>query len=187
MKIVCSKNELFKAMQMIQPIVSSKITLPIITNFLIETKKEENKIKFSATNLEVAIEFYIQGKIEKEGSITVPVRQFFDIVKEVPNCNIEINVLDTKKINIKANKSKFVLIGIESKEYPILPQTKEASTVSLNLQILKSLLKKTIFCVSKDIQKYVLTGICFIIKIKKFVVWQQMAEDYLLLKMLVRI
>ena len=166
MKIVCSKNELLKAMQMIQPIVSSKITLPVLANFLIETKKKENKIKFSATNLEVAIEFYIQGKIEKEGSITIPIKQFFDIVKEVPSCDIEINVENTK-INIKAQKSKFMLVGIEPKEYPVLPQTKEDSFLLLNLQILKDLLKKTIFCVSKDIQKYVITGICFIVKDKE--------------------
>lgn len=166
MKIVCSKNELLKAMQMIQPIVSSKITLPVLANFLIEANKKENKIKFSATNLEVAIEFYVQGKIEKEGSITIPIKQFFDIVKEVPSCNIEINVENTK-INIKAQKSKFMLVGIEPKEYPALPQTKEDSFLLLNLQVLKDLLRKTIFCVSKDIQKYVITGICFVIKDKE--------------------
>ena len=147
MKIVCVKSELLKAMQMIQPIVSSKITLPVLANFLIEAKKKENKIKFSATNLEIAIELFIHGKIEKEGSITVPVKQFFDIVKEVPNCDIEINVTDVTKINIKAQKSKFVLIGIEPKEYPALPQRKEDNVLLLNLQVLKNLLRKTIFCV----------------------------------------
>ena len=167
MKIVCAKSELLKAMQMIQPIVSSKITLPVLANFLVEAKKKENKIKFSATNLEISIEFYIHGKIEEEGSITVPVKQFFDIVKEVPNCDIEINVTDTTKINIKAQKSKFLLVGIEPKEYPVLPQTKENNVLILNLQVLKSLFGKTIFCVSKDIQKYVITGICFVIKDKE--------------------
>lgn len=168
MKIVCSKNELLKAMQIIQPVVSSKMTLPVLANFLIETKKKENKIKFSATNLEIAIEFYIEGRVEKEGSITIPIKQFFDIVKEVSSCDIEINVENTK-INIKAQKSKFVLIGIEPKEYPALPQTKEDSFILLNLQILKDLLKKTIFCVSKDIQKYVITGIFFVVKDKEAV------------------
>lgn len=167
MKIVCVKSELLKAMQMIQPIVSSKITLPVLANFLIEAKKKENKIKFSATNLEIAIELFIHGKIEKEGSITIPVKQFFDIVKEVPNCDVEINVTDVTKINIKAQKSKFVLIGIEPKEYPALPQRKEDNVLLLNLQVLKNLLRKTIFCVSKDIQKYVITGICFVIKDKE--------------------
>jgi DNA polymerase-3 subunit beta len=166
MKIVCSKNELLKAMQMIQPIVSSKITLPVLANFLVEAKKKGNRIKFSATNLEVAVEFYIEGKVEKEGSITIPIRQFFDIVKEVPDCDIEIRVEDTK-IKIKAQKSKFILVGIISEDYPVVPQIKKDESLLLNLQVLKNLFRKTIFCVSKDIQKYVITGVCFATKDKE--------------------
>ena len=166
MKIVCPKNELLKAMQMIQPIVSSKITLPVLANFLIEAKKKENKIKISATNLEVAIEFYIDGKIEEEGLITIPIKRFFDIVKEVPNCDIEIKVEDTK-INIKAQKSKFMLVGILSQDYPVLPQIKKDVFLLLKIQSLKDLFKKTIFCVSKDIQKYIITGVCFVVKNKE--------------------
>ena len=100
--------------------------------------------------MEIAIEFYIECKVEKEGSITVPIKHFFDIIKEVSDCDIEIEAEDTK-INIKVQKSKFMLVGILSKDYPVLPQIKKDDFLLLNLRVLKNLFKKTIFCISEDI------------------------------------
>ncbi len=159
MKVICAKDELIKGMQIVQPVISSKITLPVLSNFLFET--EQDKIKLSATDLEIGVTCYIKAEIIEEGAITIPAKRFSDIVKEVAECNIEIRADETNQINIKANKSKFSIMGIEKKEYPALPLFDKENIFTIKKQVLNSMLKKTIFAVSKDSQRYVLNGVYF--------------------------
>lgn len=162
MKVICAKDELIRGMQIVQPVIASKITLPVLSNFLFETEKD--KIKLSATDLEIGVTCYIKAEIISEGAITIPAKRFSDIVKEVAEGNIEIRSDETNQINIKANKSKFVLMGIEKKDYPTLPDFQKENIFSLKTQVLNSMFKKTIFAVSKDSQRYVLNGVCFIVE-----------------------
>ena len=162
MKVICAKDELIKGMQIVQPIISSKITLPVLSNFLFET--EQDKIKLSATDLEIGVTCYIKAEIIEEGAITIPAKRFSDIVKEVAECNIEIREDETNQINIKANKSKFSIMGIEKKEYPALPLFDKENIFTIKKQVLNSMLKKTIFAVSKDSQRYVLNGVYFTVE-----------------------
>ena len=74
MKVICEKDELQRGTQIVQTVVSSKSTLPVLSNLLFET--EEQKLKLSSTNLEVGVSCYIKGEIIKEGSITVPAKRF---------------------------------------------------------------------------------------------------------------
>ncbi len=162
MKVICAKDELIKGMQIVQPVISSKITLPVLSNFLFET--EQDKIKLSATDLEIGVTCYIKAEIIEEGAITIPAKRFSDIVKEVAECNIEIRADETNQINIKANKSKFSIMGIEKKEYPALPLFDKENIFTIKKQVLNSMLKKTIFAVSKDSQRYVLNGVYFTVE-----------------------
>ena len=142
MKVICSKDELIKGMQIVQPVIASKITLPVLSNFLFETEKD--KIKLSATDLEIGVTCYIKAEIISEGAITIPAKRFSDIIKEVSDGNIEIKSDETNQINIKANKSKFVLMGIDKKDYPSLPDFQKENIFSL--------------------KKQVLNGVCFIVE-----------------------
>ena len=162
MKVICAKDELIKGMQIVQPVISSKITLPVLSNFLFET--EQDKIKLSATDLEIGVTCYIKAEIIEEGAITIPAKRFSDIVKEVAECNIEIRADETNQINIKANKSKFSIMGIEKKEYPAHPLFDKENIITKKKQVLNSMLKKTIFAVSKDSQRYVLNGVYFTVE-----------------------
>ncbi|MDR2676773.1 MAG: DNA polymerase III subunit beta [Endomicrobium sp.] len=162
MRIICEKNELLASVQTISPAVQYKGTLPILSNFLIETAK--NKIKISSTDLEISVKCYMKGEVVEEGGITVHARRFTDIVKEFVNNEIEIRSDETNCINIKSGKSKFILAGISKTEYPPMPKLSVDDEVFLlRKDIFVSMLKKTIFAVSRDSQKYVLNGICFIL------------------------
>lgn len=162
MKVICAKDELIKGMQIVSPVIASKITLPVLSNFLFET--EDNKIKLSATDLEIGVTCYIKAEIVEEGAITIPAKRFNDIVKEVGDGNIEIKSDETNQINLKAGKSKFVLMGIDKKDYPTLPDFQKDNVFSVKSSVLNNMFKKTIFSVSKDSQKYVLNGVYFIIE-----------------------
>jgi DNA polymerase-3 subunit beta len=160
MKIVCKKDELIKGMQIISSAISLKSTLPILLNFLLETNKE--KLKISATDLEVAIQCYINGNIIDNGNITIPAKKFTDIIKELQHDNIiEISIKETNKIIIKSNTSVFNIIGISKDEYPIIPQFPNENNFNIKKDLFVQMLKKTIFAASKDSQRYILNGVCF--------------------------
>src|ERR1700733_10889939 len=90
MQIVCSKAELVKGIQIVQSAVSSKSTLPVLSNILLETKT--NQLKLAATDLEVGVRCLVKAEIVKEGSLTVPAKTFSDFVRTLP---------DDKEISIK--------------------------------------------------------------------------------------
>ncbi|MCL2144028.1 MAG: DNA polymerase III subunit beta [Endomicrobia bacterium] len=163
MKVICGKDELMKGVQTILPVVSSKSTLPVLSNFLFETEKD--KIKLSSTDLEIAVKCYMKGEIIKEGGITVPAKRFADIIKELSSdADIEINADETNQINIKSGKSKFILMGISKTEYPVIPEFPKENNFTVKKDIFASMLRKTVFAVSKDSQRYVLNGVYFIIE-----------------------
>lgn len=163
MKVICGKEELMRGIQTVSPVASSKSTLPVLSNFLFET--EGDKIKLSSTDLEIAVKCHIKGEIVEEGGITIPAKRFADIIKELSSeTEIDIKADDTNQINIKSGKSKFTLMGISKTEYPVIPEFPKENNFTVKKEIFASMLKKTVFAVSKDSQRYVLNGVYFIVE-----------------------
>ncbi|MDR1784325.1 MAG: DNA polymerase III subunit beta [Endomicrobium sp.] len=160
MNIICGKDELLRGIQTIHSTTSSRGTLPVLSNFLFETKG--NRIKLSSTDLEIAIECYIKAEIIEDGGITIPTKKFSDIVRELLiNKEIEIKTDEMNHINITSGKSKFNLMGISKSEYPIIPTLSREKCFTIEKEIFVKMLKKTVFSVSRDLQRYVLNGIYF--------------------------
>ena len=72
MKLVCTQENLSRAVSYLERITGKQSTLPILSNILIETEK--GRLKLSATNLEIGVVVNIGAKIETEGRLTVPAK-----------------------------------------------------------------------------------------------------------------
>jgi DNA polymerase-3 subunit beta len=168
MRIVCSKDELIKGLQIALPIATGKATLPILSNVLLET--EDNKLKIAASDLETSVSFYIKAEIVEQGAITIPAKKLFDIIKEVVSDEIEIKNIDGDIVNIKAGKSKFVLNGINKKDYPLINEFPQQDHIVFNAKTFADMLIKTVYAVSKDAQRYVLNGVYLSLKQNVFTV-----------------
>ena len=90
MRFKTSKDNLVNGIQIVQNIVSSKITLPILSNILIEAKKDI--LKLNTTDLDIGISCEIPVETLEEGAITVPAKRFGDIVRELPSGDITLSV-----------------------------------------------------------------------------------------------
>ncbi|MDI6641049.1 MAG: DNA polymerase III subunit beta [Elusimicrobiota bacterium] len=156
MQLNCSKENLLQGIQIIETAVSTKTTLPILSNFLLEV--EQNKIKLVATDLEIAVRCFIEGKIISTGAITVPAKRFSSIIREIPTEEIQIKVVDNNQIDIRSSKSHFSLYGTSKEDFPVLPEFVEEKAVAVDCEILKEMLKKTSFAISTDETRYALTG-----------------------------
>lgn len=165
MRLVCNKIELSKAIGMAQSAVSNKSTLPVLGNLLFEADK--NSVTVTGTDLEIGLKCKANVEVIEAGSVTIPAKKLLDIVRECPDAEIEINVKEGNKIEIKCGKSKFHIVGISPEDFPTLPVQKREKSVELEDKILLRMIKKTVFSVSSEETRYVLNGALFQVEGKK--------------------
>lgn len=159
MKITVSKENLLSGIQIVQNIVSSKATLPILSNMLMETRGDT--IKLNTTDLDIGISCEIPVSIAEEGGITIPAKRFSDIIKELPDGEVKINAKKNNQVDIEGESCRFKLIGLPKEEYPKFPEFNEKEVVQIEQSILKEMIRLTSFAVSHEESRYVLNGILF--------------------------
>lgn len=157
MKFVISKTELSNLIRKIQNVVPQNAPIPILSHFLIEA--EDDELIFTATDLIVGTRCSAPAKIYEKGSLSIPSKRFFQLVKELTEQNIEVVAADSEMAEIKAGSSHFRLHGMDREEYPALPDLKEAVQFSISSILLKEMFYRTSFAVSKEDNRYALTGV----------------------------
>jgi DNA polymerase III subunit beta len=158
MKIICTKEELTQGVQTIQSALSSRTTLPILLNFLLET--ENKKVKVVSTDLEMGVKHYIGAEVETDGSITIPAKKFSDILHSLPDGkDVEVTVDSGDKIQVRCGRSRFGIIGAPKSEYPVLPDFNKETAFEVPAGIIGDMIKKTIFASSSDETRHVLNGV----------------------------
>lgn len=162
MKFAVAKDQLLNGLQAVQNIVSSRTTLPILSNVLL--KASEGRLDFTATDLDVTISCGIEASVKKAGSITLPVKKLFSIVRELGAQEIEVELDDKNGCRIKAGTSYYRVNGLPAEDFPPLPKFTESRSLVLPQDKLKGMLRRTCFAVSTDETRYVLNGIFFSFK-----------------------
>jgi len=136
MKLIILKDNFKKGLSCVERIVADNTSLPILKNILI--KIIDNKIKISATNLELGIEKFISGKILEDGSLTVPFLILNNIISNTDSDRINIEK-EGDNIIIKTDNYKAKIQGIQEDEYPIIPKIKnKEKNIEINTDIVKN-------------------------------------------------
>src|SRR3989338_5598749 len=124
MKFNTTKEVLLKGIQSVQNAINAKSALPILSNILMETTND--KIIFTATDLDIGIISSIQIKPLVEGAITVPAKKFIDIIKELPEGeNISISIKKNNIVHVECEKNTFKIMGLAKDEFPQIPEFKD--------------------------------------------------------------
>ena len=163
MKVTVEKNILLTGIQTVHNIITSKSTLPILSNILIETYK--NNLKLTATDLDIGITCVIPVEIHEQGAITIPAKRFSDIIKELPSETLEITTKKNNSVIIETETCQFKIMGLGFEEFPKVPEFRDKEVVRFDQGTLKQMLNLTSFAVSADETRYILSGILF--KIQK--------------------
>lgn len=159
MKIEVAKSVLLNGIQKVQNVISTRATLPILSNILIEA--QQGKFKLTATDLDIGISCVVPVDIQEPGTITIPAKRFGDIIKELPNDSVSINTKKNNLIIIETKSCQFKIMGLPYEDFPKLPEFKEGGVVKLDQATLKEMLCLTSFAVSIDETRYILNGILF--------------------------
>jgi DNA polymerase-3 subunit beta len=168
MKVVIQKDKFLEGLQTVQNVVSSRTTLPILNNVLIQAKG--STLTLSTTDLDTGIRSQIEAKIEKEGSITLPAKKLVSIVRELPVSEISLEVDAKFNSTIRAGNSFFRIVGLAEDDFPPFPKTDGAISFKIEQSILKDLISKTAYAMSTDESRYVLNGTLFSFKEGKLTV-----------------
>lgn len=160
MKLYVGYEDLQKGMQAVEKAVSTRSTLPIISNILIEAEKG-GKLKLSGNDLEIGVEVNLSATIERSGAILAPAKTLSGIISKLPREKVFIEVDDSNNIKIECNRSKFNIRGITAIDFPRVTRLSNAKNIKLNKNILGEMIKRTLFSVSTDESKQVLNGILF--------------------------
>lgn len=168
MKFTIQKNEFIKGLQLIQPIVVSHTTLPILYNVLVTAEKE--KIILFATDLSISIKSPLQAVVTKTGSSSFNARMLFNIIRELPQDNVEFQIEDKNRAIIQCGQSSYKLLGISADEFPSLPPFQTAHSFTIDQALLKDTLQKINYAASNDESRLILNGVFMSIKNQKLVV-----------------
>lgn len=153
------KEILQKVLSHVQTVVEKRNTIPILSNILIQS--QDNQLKFSATDMDIAIDEYVSADIKAAGSITVPAHMLYDIVRKIPS-HAEIGITfnpETQQIKLKSGRSKFTLSCLPVDDFPVISEGQFDHQFAISADDLKKLIDGTKSSMSTEETRYYLNGI----------------------------
>lgn len=157
MKIVVNKENLMKALSTSLRAVSLKATLPILSNICFITEGS-NKVRLSSTNLEMGINYALDSKVEREGSLSVPGRVLYEYVSSLPDQGITLDSAE-ETLKITSSSGEATISGIASSEFPPVPVLTGEATLFLDPKEFQKAVAQVAFSASTDTSRAVLSGI----------------------------
>tara|TARA_B100001996_G_scaffold85823_1_gene63399 strand:- start:601 stop:1743 length:1143 start_codon:yes stop_codon:yes gene_type:complete len=160
MKFSTSKNELQSALQKLSKATPSRSTLPILNSVLISVSENETNIK--STDLEITVIVKLPASIESVGSVAAPLQMLSNITNELPDeTRVSFDVDGENKISISTEYGNYDIVGKPAEEFPNTPTIETENVIEIEAGVLKDIINKTVFAVSRDDLKPALTGVLF--------------------------
>ncbi len=156
MKFSCYKDKMLKAINSVVRGVASKTTMPILEGIFIQTN--DNEIKLTTYDLEIGIEYIIECEIKEHGSTVVNAIMFSEIIRKLPDTEIEITVNENNLLEIECEGSHYKLATMNPNEFPELPKIEVENSIEIEQNTLKTMIRKTIFAVSTEESRPIFTG-----------------------------
>lgn len=150
MTVSCNvpRPEFLAALADLQNITGKKGTLAILTNVLVEA--DNDGLIMTATDLEVGLRCRVPAEVLSQGSITLPARKLFELVREAESEQIKLEEQDNARVKIEAGSSDCRLAGIASDEYPVFPAYGRENMVKVPSSAILELVDKTIYSVAQE-------------------------------------
>lgn len=156
MKFYCDSKKLSEAINIVSKAVSVKSPVAHLEGILLIAKG--GILTLISNNLEISIKTSISSNISEEGSIVLNSKMFSDIIRKLPDDVCEISVNEKNNVTIKCLNADYKIIGLNADEFPQMPQVEIKNSITLSSKVLKDIISKTLFAVSLDNARKILTG-----------------------------
>ncbi|MDO4943256.1 MAG: DNA polymerase III subunit beta, partial [Lachnospiraceae bacterium] len=153
------KSNLLQGVNVALKAVSTKTTLPILECILLEANN--NTITLTANDMELGIETTIDGSIQEPGKIALNAKLFSEIVRKLPDNDVNIQTNSSHQAIIHCEKSKFTISGQAGDDFPLLPEIERLQSITISQFTLKEVIRQTIFSISDNENTKLMTGELF--------------------------
>ncbi len=161
MELVVRKNEFLRELQLFQGIVERKNTIPILANVLLEAKGSE--VRMLATDLEVALRSRCGASVAKSGTLTLPAKKLYEIIKALPETDIRIDE-DKNGVRVAADRFDSRIQTLPREDFPTLPEATGVSRAMLPRDAVREMIAKTQFAITGEDTRYFLNGALFVLR-----------------------
>jgi DNA polymerase-3 subunit beta len=152
------QENLARGLSLVSRAVSTRATLPVLSNVLLRT--QDGGLRLTATNLEIGISVWVPGKIESDGTTTVPARLITDVVGGLPaGERVDLEGEQENTLRIKAGNYRTRLRGIDAEEFPVIPSAGDRPTTQISQKALRRALGEVTFAAASDETRPILTGV----------------------------
>ncbi|MBA9085911.1 DNA polymerase-3 subunit beta [Fontibacillus solani] len=165
MKIRVLKHELNESIQHVAKAISSRTTIPILTGIKLEVNFQG--MTLTASDTDISIQAFIPAEdnekkivqVERPGSVVLPAKFFVEIIKKLPSQEVEMEVKEGFQTMIRSGSTDIQMVGMDPEEFPVLPNIEENQVISIPGDLLKNMVKQTVFSISSNETSPILTGV----------------------------
>jgi DNA polymerase-3 subunit beta len=165
MKLTILRNELNDAIQHVSKAVASRTTIPILSGIKVDASF--NGVTLTASDTDISIQSFIPLEtanktivtIEKTGSVVLTAKFFVEIIKKLPHEEVHIEVGERFQTLITSGATEIQLVGLDPEEFPVLPTVQEDQVVSIPGDLLRDMIRQTVFAVTTNESTPILTGV----------------------------
>ena len=159
MKVTCTQEAFSRGLSVVGRAVATRSTLPITSHVLITTQ-DDGRLRLSATNLEITMNYWIEAEIIEPGSAAVPARLLTDFVNTLPADRITLELAPrSRQLKVECARNEAQISGLDAEDFPPTPVVEDGIDVQLEAKSLRQAIAQTVFAAATDDSRPVLTGV----------------------------
>jgi DNA polymerase-3 subunit beta len=156
MELTLKRGDFLNELTLMQGVVERKNTIPILANILL--KASDGHLNFTSTDLDLTLLSQASARVVQPGSVTVPARKLFDLIRNLPEADVSLKLMENHYLGVSCERSHFRLVAQPAEDFPTVPKVDGKDEVSFNLDLWKRLTRKVLYAVSAEETRFQLMG-----------------------------
>ncbi len=157
MKCKILQAELVRNLNKLQGLSERKPGLAHAANVLLEVTTDG--LQFAATDMDITIVTRATCEVIEEGSLAIASKQLFEIVRSLPNKEVNLSTMDNYWLHIQCGRTEYKIVGLNPFDFPQLPSDHDIETNLIPAEVISRMIDRTIFCTSQDENRKHLRGV----------------------------
>ncbi len=156
MELTLRRGDFLNELTLLQGVVERKNTIPILSNILL--KASDGSLNFTSTDLDLTLLTQAQARVSRPGSVTVPARKLFDLIRNLPEADVALKLMENHYLGVTCERSSFRLVAQPAEDFPTVPKVEGKGEVTFPLALWKRVTRKVLYAVSAEETRFQLMG-----------------------------
>src|SRR5215467_8354433 len=156
MELTVKRGDFLNELTLMQGVFERKNTIPILSNILL--RASDGHLSFTSTDLDLTLLSQAKAKVSRPGSVTVPARKLFDLIRNLPEADVSLKLLENHYLSVTCERSSFRLVAQPAEDFPTVPKVEGVGEASFPLDLWKRVTRKVLYAVSAEETRFQLMG-----------------------------